>query len=112
MDADQAGTDIADLVTPRSVIAQLRAPTKRQVLQELARRAAAMTGLPDRRIYDALAERERRVAILLYVENLTLREVGEVLGVSERRVCQIHGQLRRTLRATLDKDASLFSEVA
>jgi PTS system nitrogen regulatory IIA component len=59
MDADQAGTDIADLVTPRSVIAQLRAPTKRQVLQELARRAAAMTGLPDRRIYDALAERER-----------------------------------------------------
>lgn len=59
MDADQAGTDIADLVTPRSVIAQLRAPTKRQVLQELARRAAATTGLPDRRIYDALAERER-----------------------------------------------------
>src|SRR5271170_2304708 len=59
MDADQAGTDIADLVTPRSVIAQLRAPTKRQVLQELARRAATMTGLPDRRIYDALVQRER-----------------------------------------------------
>src|ERR1700722_4382949 len=59
MDADQTGTDITDLVTPRGVIAQLRAPTKRQVLQELGRRAAAMTGLPDRRIYDALAERER-----------------------------------------------------
>jgi RNA polymerase sigma factor for flagellar operon FliA len=62
--------------------------------------------------FQHLPERERRVAILLYVENLTLREVGEVLGVSESRVCQIHGQLRRSLRATLDKDASLFSEVA
>ncbi|HWD57749.1 MAG TPA: PTS IIA-like nitrogen regulatory protein PtsN [Stellaceae bacterium] len=59
MDADQAGTELADLVTPRGVIAQLRAPTKRQVLQELARRAATVTGLADKRIYDALAERER-----------------------------------------------------
>jgi RNA polymerase sigma factor for flagellar operon FliA len=65
-----------------------------------------------REAFQRLPERERRVAILLYVENLTLREVGEVLGVSESRVCQIHGQLRRTLRTTLDKDASLFSEVA
>jgi PTS system nitrogen regulatory IIA component len=60
MDADQqSGSDIADLVTPRAVIAQLRAPTKRQVLQELARRAATMTGLGDKRIFDALVERER-----------------------------------------------------
>jgi PTS system nitrogen regulatory IIA component len=59
MEADQKGSDIADLVTPRSVIAQLRAPTKRQVLQDLARRAATMTGIADKRIYDALAERER-----------------------------------------------------
>ena len=56
---DQAGSDLADLLTSRSVIAQLRAPTKRQVLQELARRAAAMTGIADKRIYDALMERER-----------------------------------------------------
>ncbi|HWB51678.1 MAG TPA: PTS IIA-like nitrogen regulatory protein PtsN [Stellaceae bacterium] len=59
MDAEQSAGDLADLVTPRGVIAQLRAPTKRQVLQELARRAAAMTGIADKRIYDALAERER-----------------------------------------------------
>jgi RNA polymerase sigma factor for flagellar operon FliA len=43
---------------------------------------------------------------------MTLREVGEVLGVSESRVCQIHTQLRRTLRTTLDQDAALFSDVA
>ena len=59
MDAEQAKLEIVDLVTPRGVIAQLRAPTKRQVLQELARRAGTMTGIADRRIYDALTERER-----------------------------------------------------
>jgi PTS system nitrogen regulatory IIA component len=50
---------MSDLLTPRGVIAQLRAGSKRQVLQELARRAAAMLEIPDRRIYDVLAERER-----------------------------------------------------
>ena len=59
MSVDQARVEIADLVTPRGVIAQLRAPTKRHLLQELARRAAPMTGIPDKRIYDALVERER-----------------------------------------------------
>jgi PTS system nitrogen regulatory IIA component len=50
----------AELVSQRSVIAQLRGVTnKKQVLQELARRAATMTGIADRRIYEALAERER-----------------------------------------------------
>src|SRR6266404_3597909 len=51
--------EIADLITPRSVIAQLRATTKKQVLQELAKRAAALTGVPERTIYDVLIERER-----------------------------------------------------
>ena len=51
--------DVAELLIPRGVIAQLRAGTKRQALQEIARRAAAMTGIAERRIYDVLAERER-----------------------------------------------------
>lgn len=51
--------EIADLLTPRGVIAQLRAGNKRQVLQELSRRAAAMTELPEKHIYDVLNERER-----------------------------------------------------
>jgi PTS system nitrogen regulatory IIA component len=57
--AKQAVMEIVDLVTPRGVVAQLRAGNKRQILQELARRASTMTGIADRRIYDALAERER-----------------------------------------------------
>jgi len=51
--------DIADLITPRSVVAQLRATNKKQALQELAKRAAAMTGIQERTIYDVLIERER-----------------------------------------------------
>jgi nitrogen PTS system EIIA component len=51
--------EIADLITPRSVVAQLRATNKKQALQELAKRAAAMTGIPERTIYDVLIERER-----------------------------------------------------
>lgn len=51
--------EIADLITPRSVVAELRAANKKQALQELARRAAAMTGIPERTIYDVLIERER-----------------------------------------------------
>lgn len=51
--------ELSDLLTPRGMIAQLRAANKRQVLQELARRAATMTEVPERRIYEVLAERER-----------------------------------------------------
>jgi len=51
--------EIADLITPRSVIAQLRATTKKQALQELAKRASAMTGINERTICDVLIERER-----------------------------------------------------
>lgn len=51
--------EIADLITPRSVIAHLRVATKRQALQELARRGAAITGIHERMIYDVLTERER-----------------------------------------------------
>ena len=65
-----------------------------------------------RRAFEALPQREREVAILLYVKNLTLREIGDILGVSESRVCQIHNGLKRKLRERLDSEALLFSEVA
>jgi RNA polymerase sigma factor for flagellar operon FliA len=65
-----------------------------------------------RRAFDTLPRREREVAVLLYVKNLTLREIGTMLGVSESRVCQIHAQLKRTLREKLAAEAALFSAVA
>jgi RNA polymerase sigma factor for flagellar operon FliA len=64
-----------------------------------------------RRAFEALPKREREIAVLLYVKNLTLRETGEIVGVSESRVCQIHSQLKRTLKAQLSEDALLFSVI-
>jgi RNA polymerase sigma factor for flagellar operon FliA len=65
-----------------------------------------------RAAFDRLPPRDRKVAVLLYVYNLTLREIGEILGVTESRVCQIHGQITKKLRQELDVDEQLFSEVA
>jgi len=49
-----------------------------------------------------LPERERLVMALYYDEELNLREIGEILGVSESRVCQIHGQALIRLRARME----------
>src|SRR3954453_7497600 len=65
-----------------------------------------------RQAFALLSQREREVAVMLYVRNLTLAEIGEVLGVSESRICQIHGQMKRTLREHLVDDAELMSLVA
>ncbi|CAA9535717.1 MAG: RNA polymerase sigma factor for flagellar operon, partial [uncultured Solirubrobacteraceae bacterium] len=47
-----------------------------------------------------------------YVKHLTLQEIGEVMGVSESRICQIHGQTKKKLRGALEADAALFHLVA
>jgi RNA polymerase sigma factor for flagellar operon FliA len=65
-----------------------------------------------RKAFDCLAPRERKIAVLLYVYNLTLREIGEILGVTESRVCQLHAQILKTLRTQLKSDEQLFSYVA
>ena len=49
----------------------------------------------------SLPERERLVIALYYDEELNLREIGKVLGVSESRVCQIHSQATLRLRSRL-----------
>lgn len=51
--------DLSDLVTREAVIASLRVKTKRQALQELSGRAADITGLPARDVFDTLLQRER-----------------------------------------------------
>ena len=48
---------------------------------------------------EALGERERLVIALYYYENLTLREIGEVLGVTESRVSQLHTRAVIALRS-------------
>ncbi len=49
----------------------------------------------------SLPERERLVMSLYYDEELNLREAGEIIGVSESRVCQIHAQALIRLKARM-----------
>jgi len=51
--------EIADLLSPDAVLAHVKATTKKQVLQEMAHKAALLTKLPERRIFDTLVEREK-----------------------------------------------------
>jgi RNA polymerase sigma factor for flagellar operon FliA len=53
---------------------------------------AAVDGMPDR---------ERTVLMMYYYDGLTLTEIGEFLGVTESRVCQIHTKALRQLRSKL-----------
>ncbi len=59
------------------------------------------------RIADAIArlpEREKLVIALYYYENLTLREIGEVLGVTESRISQLHTKAVLRLRSRMQTD--------
>jgi RNA polymerase sigma factor for flagellar operon FliA len=59
------------------------------------------------RVADAIArlpEREKLVVALYYYENLTLREIGEVLGVTESRISQLHTKAVLRLRGRLQGD--------
>ena len=57
---------------------------------------AIMAGL-----IDSLGEKERLVVTLYYYEELTLKEIGRILGVSESRVSQIHSKTLMRLRSKL-----------
>jgi len=59
------------------------------------------------RVADAIArlpEREKLVIALYYYENLTLREIGEVLGVTESRISQLHTKAVLRLRSRLTEE--------
>jgi PTS system nitrogen regulatory IIA component len=51
--------EIADLLSPDAVLAHLKAANKKQVLQEMAQKAAQLTHLAERRILEILMEREK-----------------------------------------------------
>jgi len=50
---------------------------------------------------NSLSEREKIVVTLYYFEGLTLAEIGDILGVTESRVCQIHTKAVNQLRLQL-----------
>ena len=81
--------EINDLITTQSVVANLHATSKKQAIQDLARKAADITGLHERAIFDVLMERER----------LGTTGVGNGIAIP-------HGKL-----ANLDKLYGLFARL-
>jgi len=51
--------DLHDFLSPQAIVADLRAGSKKQLLQQLSQRAASLTGLEDRRVLEVVLERER-----------------------------------------------------
>jgi RNA polymerase sigma factor for flagellar operon FliA len=92
--SDSSGDQVSLLDTMRDPNAV--DPAKELGVSELKDRLAhAISRLP---------EREKLVIALYYYENLTLREIGEVLGVTESRVSQLHTKAVLRLKARLQSE--------
>lgn len=86
---DDDGAALSDLLEDEDGQAGFEAVERDQLVETLQREIAA------------LPERQQAILGLHYLEGLTLKEVGRVLGVSDARVCQILGQTNLTLRRRL-----------
>ncbi|TAN60052.1 FliA/WhiG family RNA polymerase sigma factor [bacterium] len=54
-----------------------------------------------REAIDGLSEKEKLVVMLYYYDELTLKDIGKLIGVTESRVCQLHSQTMNRLRVRL-----------
>ena len=79
---------IADLLSPEGVFPSLKAKDKKQLLHELASRAASLTRVPERRIVETLVERERLgttgVGQGIAIPHGRLSDVARISGVFAR----------------------------
>ena len=77
-----------DLVQPNAVISTLRGASKKQVLQELSEKAATVSGLDSREIFDALIQRERLgstgIGGGIAIPHGKLAKCGRIFGVFAR----------------------------
>ena len=89
--------NISDLLAPDAVFGSLKVQSKKQLLQELAARAAVLTRLPERRILETLVERER----------LGTTGVGQGIAIPHGRLADIKkiAGLFARLETPIDYDA-------
>ena len=85
------GIELIDTIEDTNSVNPLEKLEEKDVKNELQ---AALKKLP---------ERERMVMVLYYHENMTLKEIGASIEVSESRVCQIHAQAIMKLRNILNE---------
>ena len=89
---------LEDMTTPDGVVVEVPADPSADPFADVtddAMRDALVAAI------DRLPERERLVMSLYYEQELNLKEIGAVLGVTESRVCQLHGQALGRLRTKL-----------
>jgi len=97
LDAESSGSDSDN---SSSLVDFLADPASENIEHELARQE--MKNLIGRRIAE-LPEKEQLVLVLYYYEELTLKEIGEILDVTESRVCQIHTKAIMRLKSKIDR---------
>lgn len=90
-DSSNEGIELIDTIQDKKVDDPLAQLENRDVKNELSR---ALSNLP---------ERERMILALYYHENMTLKEIGATLSISESRVCQLHAQAIMKLRKLLSQ---------
>ncbi len=81
-------------------------PSESQRLTDLTATPEDMAMVSDLRdmiakAVESMPERSRVIVVLYYIEELTLAEIGEILGVTESRVCQLQSKVLHQLRASL-----------
>ncbi len=89
--------NLSELLTPEAVLPGLRVTSKKQVLQELSKRASELTGQPERAIFEVLVERER----------LGTTGVGHGIAIPHGKLAslnRLHGVFAR-LETAVDFDA-------
>ena len=86
--------EIIDTIEDTNKLTPLENAEEKNVKQELER---ALLRLP---------ERERIIMVLYYQENMTLKEIGETINMSESRICQLHAQGIMKLKNILSEKRS------
>jgi PTS system nitrogen regulatory IIA component len=80
--------EITDLITPDRILPALKARSKKQALQELAAKAAQMTGVGERQIFEVLLERERLgttgIGSGVAIPHGKLREIDRIYAIFAR----------------------------
>lgn len=79
---------LSDLLAPDAVLATLKVNSKKQAIQELAEKAAALAGLPEREIFETLLQRERLgstgVGNGIAIPHGKLPKIGRLFGLFAR----------------------------
>lgn len=94
------GDELADWAL--NVLTERKVPQPEEVLHREEVRALV------RSLIQSLPRMERLVLVLYYYEQLTMKQIGQILSLSESRVCQIHSDVLRRLQLRLHARKSEF----